>query len=188
MIFYFKYQEILMSSAKLCHCQSNLDFSNCCEPFLKGKALPQTAEKLMRSRYSAFVEKNIDYLEKTLAPESRSDFDKASTAKWASEAVWKGLKILSTDKGQASDKKGKVEFVATYTAEGQTLDHHEVSNFRQSDTGQWYFVDGDSHTHKEGEGHHHEKPETVVREEPKIGRNDPCVCGSGKKYKKCCGA
>jgi len=27
----------------------------------------------------------------------------------------------------------------------------------------------------------------VVRDQPKIGRNDPCTCGSGKKYKKCCG-
>lgn len=31
------------------------------------------------------------------------------------------------------------------------------------------------------------KVETVVHEGPKIGRNDPCPCGSGKKYKKCCG-
>jgi preprotein translocase subunit SecA len=28
----------------------------------------------------------------------------------------------------------------------------------------------------------------VTREEPKVGRNDPCPCGSGKKYKKCCGS
>lgn len=32
------------------------------------------------------------------------------------------------------------------------------------------------------------KSQTVVNEGPKIGRNDPCPCGSGKKYKKCCGA
>ena len=31
------------------------------------------------------------------------------------------------------------------------------------------------------------KVETVVHEGPRIGRNDPCPCGSGKKYKKCCG-
>jgi uncharacterized protein len=31
-------------------------------------------------------------------------------------------------------------------------------------------------------------PETYVRPEPKVGRNQPCPCGSGKKYKKCCGA
>jgi SEC-C motif domain protein len=173
-----------------CYCQSNIEFSNCCEPFLKGEQKPETAEKLMRSRYSAFATHQVDYLGKTLAPESRGDFDQASTKKWAEQAEWKNLQILKTVKGQIEDKKGTVEFIATYTSEGETLDHHEVSEFRKSDTGQWYFVDGDSHTHKEGEGHHHhhEKPETVVRESPKVGRNDPCTCGSGKKYKKCCGA
>ncbi len=33
-----------------------------------------------------------------------------------------------------------------------------------------------------------QKVETVVHDGPRIGRNDPCPCGSGKKYKKCCGA
>ncbi|MDQ5980957.1 MAG: motif domain protein, partial [Verrucomicrobiota bacterium] len=32
-----------------------------------------------------------------------------------------------------------------------------------------------------------EPGKTVRRETPKVGRNDPCPCGSGKKYKKCCG-
>lgn len=162
----------------------------CCEPFLTGKQMPDTAEQLMRSRYTAFTCKDIDYLKKTLAPESREDFDAASTKKWAEAAKWKGLQILSTEKGTASDKKGKVEFIATYEAEGSALDHHEVAQFRKSDAGQWLFVEGESHTHKEGEGHqhNHDKPQTVVREAPKVGRNDPCVCGSGKKYKKCCGA
>jgi uncharacterized protein len=32
---------------------------------------------------------------------------------------------------------------------------------------------------------HEEETETVVRQSPKTGRNDPCWCGSGKKYKKC---
>ena len=31
------------------------------------------------------------------------------------------------------------------------------------------------------------RKETVKNEEPKVGRNDPCPCGSGKKYKQCCG-
>ena len=61
-----------------------------------------------------------------------------------------------------------------------------VEIVKENDT--WYFVDGESHTHKEGEGHHaHQKPQPVVRDQPKIGRNDPCNCGSGKKYKKCHG-
>ena len=172
-----------------CPCGSNQNFSLCCEPFLTGTAMPETAEQLMRSRYTAFTKADVDYLKKTLAPESRTDFDAASTKKWAEQSTWKGLQILSTEKGTADDKKGKVEFIATYKAEGEALDHHEVAQFRKADGGQWLFVDGDSHTHREGEGHqhHHEKPQTVQRESPNIGRNDPCICGSAKKYKKCCG-
>lgn len=172
-----------------CPCQSQKSFETCCKPFLTGEAMPETAEQLMRSRYTAFTKVDVEYLKKTLAPESRGDFDINSTKKWAEQAVWKGLQILSTDNGQATDKKGTVEFIATYQTEGQGLDHHEVAQFRKADNGQWLFVDGESHTHGEGEGHshHHEKPVTVVREQPKIGRNDPCFCGSGKKYKKCHG-
>jgi SEC-C motif-containing protein len=172
-----------------CPCQSGKSFEECCKPFLSNEVMPQTAEQLMRSRYTAFTQVDVEYLKKTLAPESRGDFDAAATKKWAEQAKWKGLQILSTDKGQAEDKKGTVEFIATYEAEGEGLDHHETAQFRKADNGQWLFIDGDSHTHKAGEGHHHhhEKPATVVRELPKIGRNDPCVCGSGKKYKKCHG-
>lgn len=176
-------------SETLCPCGSKQSFGQCCEPFLTEKALPATAEQLMRSRYTAFARADIDYIKRTLAPESRNDFDAASTLKWAKDSKWKGLEIVSTEKGGPDDKKGKVEFVATYEQNGKGFEHHEVSEFRKSDKGQWFFVDGDSHTHKEGEGHphHHVKPETVVREAPKIGRNDPCSCGSGKKYKKCHG-
>jgi SEC-C motif-containing protein len=171
-----------------CPCGSNLDLSNCCEPFLKGISKPETAEKLMRSRYTAFTMGDVEYLKNTLAAESRHDFDFGATKKWAQEAKWKGLKILECKMGDVDDKKGSVEFIATYEMEGKALDHHEVSQFRKVD-GQWYFIEGDAHTHPEGQGHlHHQKPETVVRESPKIGRNDPCICGSGKKYKKCCGA
>ena len=115
-----------------CHCGSALNFDVCCEPILKGKSYPESAEKLMRSRYSAYVLADIDYLKNTLAPESRSDFDPATTKQWAQQAKWKGLKILSTELGQADDKKGTVEFIATYEQDGEGLDHHEVSKFRKS--------------------------------------------------------
>jgi len=170
-----------------CPCGSNLEFKKCCEPFLNGEKHPDTAEKLMRARYSAYVHTNIDYLQKTLAPESKSDFDPKSAKQWAKQAQWLGLKINSTEFGGPTDKTGTVEFTATYKQGSETLDHHEVSKFRKADNDHWFFVDGESHTHKAGEGHHHAKPETVVREQPKVGRNDACPCGSGKKYKKCCG-
>lgn len=177
-----------------CPCGSEQDFEACCAPYLKGEKLPPTAEALMRSRYSAYVKGDVKYLKKTLAPESSTDFDFDSTAKWAKQSTWKGLKILSVEKGTEKDTKGVVEFVATFanadTNEGQALDHHEVAQFRRDGKGQWLFVDGESHTHKEGEGHSHQhvKQETIRRESPKVGRNDPCPCGSGKKHKKCCAA
>lgn len=172
-----------------CYCGSELSFSNCCEPFLKKQDYPKTAEKLMRARYSAYATANVDYLYDSLAPESRSDFDRKATQSWAKTAKWLKLQIVSTTKGLEDDTEGVVEFIATYNDGKEDLDHHEVSDFRkESSTGRWYFVDGDAHTHEAGQGHHHhEKPQTVVREEPKVGRNDPCPCGSGKKYKKCHG-
>ncbi len=171
-----------------CPCGSNKDYAHCCGLLHSKKDHARTAEALMRSRYTAFVAGEIQYLYDTLAPESRSDYDEKSTREWANSVHWKGLKILSTEKGLESDDKGKVEFVATYEKDGTGLDHHEVSQFRKSKEGIWFFVDGDGHTHKEGEGHQHHTPvQTFKREGPKIGRNDPCTCGSGKKYKKCCG-
>ena len=179
--------EIGYNARMTCPCGSQSEFETCCQPLLRGDVFAKTAEQLMRSRYSAYVTASVDYLRSTLAPESRGDFDAKSTEEWAKGAQWKGLEILSTSKGKSSDRKGIVEFTAHYVHEGEALEHHEVAHFRKSDEGRWYFVDGESHTHKEGEGHH-EKPKTVVREAPKVGRNDPCPCQSGKKYKKCCAA
>ncbi len=176
-------------AATACPCGSSQKIADCCGPFLSGDRLPETAEQLMRSRYTAYTLVDIGYLRKTLAPESRTDFDAATTKTWAEQSLWKGLTILSTKFGTASDRKGTVEFVAKFEQNGQVVEHHEVSQFRKSDKGQWFFVDGEAHTHKEGEGHHHHHPKqtTVTRDAPKVGRNDPCTCGSGKKYKKCCG-
>lgn len=177
-----------MTEASLCPCGTAQSFESCCSPYLSGKSFPDTAEKLMRSRYTAYTLGDIDYIKNTLAPESQHDFDAANTKKWAKQSKWLGLKIHNAT-GGTSDKKGTVEFTATYKEKNETLEHHEVSQFRKDEAGHWLFLSGDAHTHKEGEGHHHHhaKPETVVRDAPKIGRNDPCPCGSGKKYKKCHG-
>jgi len=168
-----------------CPCGSDKPYENCCEPFLSGKSLPDTAEKLMRSRYTAYTREDIEYVEKTMVPEAREQFDAAEAKEWAKGSIWKGLKISAIQKGGPSDTTGMVEFTATYEKDGEGIDHHEVSQFRKSKQGMWLFVGGEGHTHKEGEGHH-EATAPVVRAHPKIGRNDPCPCGSGKKYKKCC--
>jgi SEC-C motif domain protein len=174
----------------ICPCGTGKNFDRCCEPYLAGKALPETAEQLMRSRYTAFTRADMEYIKNTLAPEARGDFDVAGNKRWAQESKWKGLKVISAEKGTAADKRGTVEFTATYEHGEDAVDHHEVAQFRKDESGQWLFVEGDAHTHKAGEGHHHhhEPIQPVVRATPKIGRNDPCHCGSGKKYKKCHGA
>jgi SEC-C motif-containing protein len=167
-----------------CPCGSKLDYSQCCEPYIKGEKNAPSPEALMRSRYSAYVKVEAPYLKETLAPESRGDFKESDVREWSTKSEWLGLDILKAE-------GNSVEFIAKYKAQGKVLEHHEVSTFRQKD-GKWYFVDGESHVHEEGKGHEHhahaprEPQKPVVRETPKIGRNDPCSCGSGKKYKKCC--
>ena len=156
-----------------CPCSSGRNFAQCCAPYLSGGVLPLTAETLMRSRYSAYATGNVDYLRETLLPGTREDFDRDAALKWAESSEWTGLDIRWTEAGGPSDETGAVEFVARFTRDGQASLHHETSRFEKRD-GRWYFVDGISGS----------RPRIA----PKVGRNDPCICGSGKKYKKCCAA
>lgn len=158
----------------LCPCGSRRDRDECCGPLLAGAPAP-TAEALMRSRYTAFVEADVDYLERTLAPEAKEDFDRAETETWARQGEWRGLEIRGVAGGGADDDEGRVEFVARYRFQGKDYAHHELGSFRKQD-GRWVYVDGVLN------------PKAAPRQVAKIGRNDPCSCGSGKKYKKCCGA
>lgn len=175
-----------------CPCGSGKDLSACCEPYIQGDRAPDTAEQLMRSRYTAYTQANIGYIKKTSSPSAMKDFDEKAAKEWAESAEWRGLEILNVQGGGADDKKGIVEFMATYSQDGNGLEHHETSTFRRNGKGHWVFEDGESHTHEEGQGHHHHHHhgpiQPIVRESPKVGRNDPCPCGSGKKFKKCCGA
>lgn len=155
-----------------CPCRSGREFDACCGPYLAGQPAP-TPEALMRSRYSAFATGNIDYLEESLLPETRDDFEKEQARSWAENSEWTGLEIRRTENGRPEDEHGLVEFVAHYRMNGKDQVHHETSSFTKRD-GRWYYVDGIMGT--------------LPRTSPKVGRNDPCPCGSGKKYKKCCGA
>ncbi len=157
----------------LCPCGSGRDLDDCCGPILAGTPA-STPEALMRSRYSAYVLCNIDHLERSLAPESRGDHDRQAAEQWAKSAEWLELSILSTQGGEAAEQTGSVEFLVRFRQGGTEQSHHETSNFRRHEGG-WVYVDGKVHN----------KP--VVRSSPKVGRNEPCPCGSGKKYKQCCG-
>lgn len=112
----------------------------------------------MRSRYCAFVQGELEYLEATHHPETRT-----SVEAWPVE--WLGLKVVRAE-------GDTVAFEATYRRDGQVHCHRETSRFRQEGE-RWYYYDG--------------RPTPVRREAPRVGRNDPCPCGSGRKFKKCCG-
>ena len=144
-----------------------------CMEYIEGKAEPKTAEELMKSRYTAYTIGNIDYIMDTHDPATSKDISKEETEEWAKSSEWLGLEIISTEAGTESDDKGIVEFKATYRENGEVQVHHEKSAFVRVE-GKWYY--------------HGWMPlqQTIVKEK-KIGRNDPCPCGSGKKYKKCCG-
>ena len=157
-----------------CPCGSNLAYAECCLPLIKGERTAETAEQVMRSRYSAYARKEIEYLFTSLHPDHRSNYDEKSTRAWAESAQWHKLQIINTIKGGPEDAEGNVEFIVTYTEKGIKRDHHELSTFSK-EAGTWYFVSGENVPSK-----------PVVRAEPKTGRNDPCPCGSGKKFKKCC--
>ena len=163
--------------SEICPCGSGQAFDECCGPVLSGERPASTAESLMRSRYTAYVRGAIEHLGKTLHPESRGDYDEDATRKWASTARWLGLEVVAVDGGGENDEEGMVEFIARYrdTLKGGLRAHHERGAFRKVD-GLWYFTEG-----------HPVAPTTLVHQGQKVGRNDPCPCGSGKKYKKCCG-
>ncbi|MBL6931377.1 MAG: YchJ family protein [Rhodospirillales bacterium] len=156
-----------------CPCGSSSTYDDCCGPYIAGTAAP-TAEALMRSRYTAYTEGNNAYLIETLAPESRDEEEEAQQ-NHKSNMKWQGLEIRTTSEGGEKDETGIVEFVARYKVGDQSGIHHERSNFRREE-GRWVCIGGEINP----------KPEQRIVD--KVGRNDPCPCGSGKKFKKCCGA
>ncbi|KLT65721.1 YchJ family protein [Pedobacter sp. BMA] len=118
-----------------CPCGSGLQYENCCQPYhLKIKAAP-TAEALMRSRYSAFVVADADYLSETTHLSKRKGNSKDAYLKSAKNTKWLKLEIVAAN-------FDKVEFKAYYLGQHfQTAVLHEKSTFRLED-GKWYYVDG----------------------------------------------
>ena len=158
----------------LCPCGSNKALDACCGPVIETVSA-STAESLMRARYSAHVLGEYDYLEKSIHSSSRDTVDAAKMQRWSDAVQWKGLDILSTEHGGEGDETGTVSFVARYEVNGIEQEIREDAAFVK-ENGEWRYVDGVVHGHT-----------PYRREDPKVGRNDPCPCGSGKKHKKCCG-
>ncbi len=177
-------------------------YANCCQPFHTGSSIPQTAEQLMRSRYSAFVLVDVPYIVATTLPAQQALLDKQAIADWAKQTDWAGLEIVKHTP-KVGKRHAQVEFKAFFHADeqqdkhaqgeleqGKTIlqAHHELSSFvkatnklsdkpsnkldgksdnQQTQLTQWYFLD----------------PTVSLN----ISQKQPCICGSGEKYKRCCG-
>lgn len=148
---------------KQCHCGYLLPYVNCCEPLHKGKHA-DTAEALMRSRYSAYVLKKVEYLIQTRHPKYQHLEDPKSLQHTFDTTQWHNLTITDVQAGESSDTQGVVAFLAHYSDKSGDGDLFERSNFEKVN-GVWFYTTGTS----------------------KPLRNEPCWCGSGKKYKKCHG-
>jgi len=155
-------------------CGAGNALSTCCAPFIDAASKAETAEQLMRARYTAHTLAKMKFIVETHHPSSRGEIDEAATEKWAAESDWLGLDIRDVDTSE--ENTTRIEFTARYRdPDKQRHTHHEVGVFEKYH-GQWYFRDAEVPEIKQ-----------FVRETPKQGRNDPCACGSGKKHKKCCG-
>lgn len=144
-----------------CYCKSGLAFSKCCEPILRVVEVAPTALSLMRSRYSAYCLGDVNYLQATTYNHTWSDEELKFIQEWADNSHWQHLEIVDYSEDM-------VEFKAYYIYKGIQHIHHEKSAFMKVND-MWKYVDGD-----------------IYEDKVTFLRNEQCICGSGKKYKRCC--
>ena len=174
-------------SIQTCPCQINptsdavntlLAYRDCCQPYHDrlyysaedNKA--DTAERLMRTRYSAFVLIKPEYIVKTTLPAQQNLLDIKVIESWAKETDWAGLEIV-THMPKLGKRHAQVEFKAYFKTPEGLQAHHELSAFvktknKADNDASWYFLDP-----------------TVSMS---VTQKQPCICGSGEKFKRCCGA
>lgn len=147
-----------------CPC-GGASYAECCKPWHLGDA-PLTAEQLMRSRFSAFYMKNTDYIIATTMPSQQALLDKAALQAWADEMNWTHLEVVSHTP-KIGKRHAQVRFRA-YFQDGEAEGcHEELSAFVKIE-GRWYFID----------------PTVPIA----LTNKQPCLCGSGMKFKACCGS
>ncbi len=133
---------------------------------------PKTPKELLKARYQAFVKGDVDFIVESCHPQIRAKQDQKSIEAWSRNADWKGLAI---EHEEADEDRAFIDFTVRFVESGENVEHKEKAEFRKKDD-RWYYFDSKF-----------SRPEPIRRDSEKVGRNDPCPCGSGKKYKKCCG-
>ncbi|MGB1199199.1 MAG: YchJ family protein [Thalassotalea sp.] len=158
-----------------CYCGSTQHYQQCCQPFIEGNLTPSTPEQLMRSRYSAYATKNCQYIFNTYAQAVQKENSLNDIAQWAEQTQWLALIVKqacsSTLTSFDPNNPPTVSFDAFYQQDKQFYKMSECSRFIVENN-QWRYLNGDVEDH-------------LLITSPK--RNDSCFCGSGKKFKKCCG-
>jgi SEC-C motif-containing protein len=121
-----------------CFCGNQLSFSQCCKPYLEANVSPDTPEKLMRSRYSAYALGGYgEYLLKTWFPPMAKNLSVSELSEKTQQ--WINLDVLGS--GQ-KDNEGWVEFKATYQEEKVKSILHEKSVFTRIGA-QWFYIGGE---------------------------------------------
>ena len=168
----------------LCPCGSKKRFTDCCLLIISGEIKAETAEQLMRSRYSAYATNNAQYIFDTYALKSKQAQSVEEISAWAKSTTWLSLEVvpceplsyeqlsvsLLTTDPSLTKSLPTVRFTATYLVDNTLWKMSETSKFVK-ELDEWRYLDGDITEHNK------------VRE---IKRNDLCPCGSRKKFKKCC--
>ena len=182
----------MQTSLHPCPCQTNptaettdalLSYQDCCQPYHDAfynddvdkvdSIRAESAQRLMRTRYSAFVLIKPEYIAKTTLPAQQNLLDIKAIESWAIDTNWAGLEIVEHTP-KLGKRHAQVEFKAFYIKpDGEQAAHHELSAFvkvvnetaKEKDE-RWYFLD----------------PTVVMT----VTQKQPCICGSGEKFKRCC--
>jgi len=146
----------------LCPCKSGLEFSKCCKPIIEREKTPLDALELMRSRYSAYATKSIEYLLDTSCEVINRAKERVDIKAFTDGAYFQHLEIVNS-------QEYIVEFKAYFIMDKKQQLLHEKSNFIYNSNGSLCYKDGKTE---------------LTTFTPK--RNSICICGSRKKYKQCC--
>jgi SEC-C motif-containing protein len=152
-----------------CPCGSGQLFEACCEPLLAGRQQAATAEQLMRARFTAHVAHDFKFIHDTHRPSAGKPY---VAEEGEPTMTWTRL-VVHAHETTPNPDKAYVDFSAYGTEEGVEKVLQEKAEFLRVD-GTWLY----NREARLGPAPYHAAPKT--------GRNDPCPCGSGKKYKHCC--
>lgn len=118
-----------------CYCGSGVSFLECCQPFISKTKLPDSAQKLMRSRYSAYAIGDAQYLLDTTHPSQRKYHNKKDILEWSLENTWLKLEILQA--------KGNYVSFNAYFRDKLGVEHvHYENSYFEKFASKWYYVNG----------------------------------------------